>query len=149
MRNINFLVIHCSATDNPDQDDIQFVRELHTSPKDKKFKWGKYDTYGKAWSDVGYHYYITKRGHIQIGRPLHRPGAHAKGFNNTSIGICLAGDKSFNKIQFEMASILCQGLIQRYSLEKKDIIGHRDLTKYKTCPNFKVEEKIIPLIQII
>lgn len=146
MRAINFLVIHCSASDNPSQDDVSMIRELHTAPKDQPYKWGEYDTRGKAWQDVGYHFFIKKDGSIQKGRDIEKQGAHAQGYNATSIGICLSGSKEFNDVQFKMAALICQALLCKYHLEVKDIIPHNRLNKYKSCPNFNVQDKIISLI---
>jgi N-acetyl-anhydromuramyl-L-alanine amidase AmpD len=44
------------------------------------------------WSGIGYHFFIAKTGHIYRGRPIHTVGAHAKGANSYSVGICLEGD---------------------------------------------------------
>ena len=41
---------------------------------------------------IGYHYYMTRDGEIHLGRPLFTVGAHAKGRNKDTIGICLEGD---------------------------------------------------------
>tara|TARA_R110000772_G_scaffold156700_1_gene267886 strand:+ start:3607 stop:4050 length:444 start_codon:yes stop_codon:yes gene_type:complete len=45
----------------------------------------------KGWSDIGYHFYIEKSGTIHKGRPLNCNGAHVRGFNNGTIGICTEG----------------------------------------------------------
>ena len=47
---------------------------------------------GKGWDGLGYHYVIHKDGTVWKGRPEHRNGAHARGYNTKSIGICLAGN---------------------------------------------------------
>jgi len=47
---------------------------------------------GKGWDGLGYHYVIHKNGDVWRGRPEHRNGAHAVGYNTKSIGICLAGN---------------------------------------------------------
>ena len=49
----------------------------------------------KGWAGIGYHYFINKEGEIFYCRPRNTVGAHAKGYNNNSIGICFEGD--FNK----------------------------------------------------
>ena len=46
------------------------------------------------WSDIGYHDVIRRNGAIETGRPLEKPGAHAKGHNQNAIGICLVGGKA-------------------------------------------------------
>ena len=45
-----------------------------------------------GWSGIGYHYLIRMDGSVERGRPEDAVGAHAKGHNDDSIGICLAGN---------------------------------------------------------
>lgn len=136
MREINLLVVHCSASDNPDQDSPEAIKELHTAPKSKKFNWGKYKTNGFAWSDNGYNFVIAQDGKIHICRPLERPGAHAKGYNLHSIGICLTGEYGFTEAQFKSLEWLCQDLCEQFGISKIDIVPHKSLEPNKTCPNF-------------
>lgn len=49
----------------------------------------------RGMAGIGYHYFIDKNGEIYEGRPRHKMGAHARGYNNVSIGIGFEGD--FNK----------------------------------------------------
>ena len=51
----------------------------------------------KGWAGIGYHYFIDKEGNIFECRPRDTVGAHAKGYNGNSIGVCFEGD--FNKEQ--------------------------------------------------
>ncbi|VUD48492.1 hypothetical protein TDB9533_01244 [Thalassocella blandensis] len=133
MREINTLVIHCSAT-SPEQShiDVSDIRRWHTSPPNN-------------WSDVGYHYVICRSGDIQIGRPVERPGAHVKGFNEDSIAICLVGgvDKhkrsecNFTAPQWAALEELVSALVEKYSICR--VCGHRDFPNvYKDCPSFNV-----------
>lgn len=142
MRVIKFIVIHCSASDEPGQDSPQAIKDLHTSPISKLFNWGKYKTNGKGWSDIGYHFVITQDGLIHEGRPLEKIGAHVAGFNSGSIGICLTGDKVFSQAQFISLESLCSELCRKFGIEKKDILGHSELDKKKTCPNFNLHKLI-------
>lgn len=141
MRTINKLVIHCSASDNPDQDSIEAIKDLHTSPPDKVFKWGKYTTNGRGWSDVGYHFLISKSGVLFNGRPENIIGAHVAGHNRDSIGVCLSGESGLpTPGQEKTLELVCKDLCKRYGLSKMDIIGHKDLDNKKTCPNFDIHE---------
>lgn len=45
-----------------------------------------------SWQTIGYHFFIEKDGKITQGRPVTMEGAHCRGQNRTSIGICLAGN---------------------------------------------------------
>lgn len=91
--------------------------------------------------DVGYHYFIRKSGQIEKGRNEDQIGAHVKGKNKHSIGICLHGLKEdkFTKEQFESAAKLISGLLQRYGLTKKDIYGHNKFSN-KKCPVYDINE---------
>jgi hypothetical protein len=72
MRNPKGIVVHHSDTE---QGGVISFRRTH-------IEWG--------WSDIGYHFVILKDGTVEIGRPLSKKGAHARG-NNSTIGICLVG----------------------------------------------------------
>jgi N-acetylmuramoyl-L-alanine amidase len=43
---------------------------------------------------VGYHYVIEGDGSVRRGRAPNTMGAHAKGANSDSIGICIVGDNT-------------------------------------------------------
>ncbi len=45
----------------------------------------------KGWNDIGYHFYIDLDGTINKGRDIDKMGAHCKGHNRNSIGICYCG----------------------------------------------------------
>lgn len=44
-----------------------------------------------GWIGIGYHFFVRKDGSIWRGRPLHWVGAHAKGANDFSVGVCFEG----------------------------------------------------------
>jgi len=142
MRKIDCIIIHCSASDNLTHDSFKAIYELHISPKKEKFLWGNYHTTGKGFTDIGYHFIVCHDGSIYIGRPIEKIGAHCKGQNGNSIGICLTGNKIFSEKQFQSAIKLCKLLITLLGLKKIDVIGHRMFNNNKTCPNFDVTEKI-------
>lgn len=43
------------------------------------------------WRYIGYHFFISRDGKVHATRPLERMGAHARGWNAHSIGICYEG----------------------------------------------------------
>lgn len=127
MRKINLIIVHCSDSDNPKHDNIETIEEWHKL---------------RGFAKVGYHYFINKGGTIQVGRDEGEIGAHCKGHNKSSIGICLSGkDKDkFTPEQFHALRILCEDICKRHKLKKIDIVGHCDLDKNgKTCPNFNIQ----------
>ena len=73
MRIINLIVVHCSATREDCTLSPEDLDRLHRR---------------RGFNGTGYHYYIRKDGTVHLTRPLERIGAHAKGFNAHSIGIC-------------------------------------------------------------
>ena len=78
MRDIDKIIVHCSATREGQHIDVDTIRQWHTSEP-------------RNWSDIGYHYVIYLDGSIVPGRPEERQGAHCKGNNKTSIGVCYVG----------------------------------------------------------
>ena len=77
MRQINKIIIHCSATREGQDIPIETIKKWHVE--------------GRGWSDIGYHFYIDINGNIQMGRNIAKIGAHCKGQNRNSIGICYCG----------------------------------------------------------
>lgn len=48
----------------------------------------------RGFSCIGYHFVIRQDGSIERGRHIEDEGAHAKGKNHDSIGVCITGDFS-------------------------------------------------------
>lgn len=134
MRNLNVIneiIVHCSDTRIDQNFDISDIRSWHKQ---------------RGWSDVGYHYYIKLDGTVQYGRPIDVKGAHVKGRNYRSIGICFEGGKkedgsmwerpnynqveSFRKLKNSINNALGREL---------EVNGHRKYSSIKTCPNFDVD----------
>jgi N-acetylmuramoyl-L-alanine amidase len=80
MRLINKIYIHCTATTGDEAGDVsvETVRRWHTSEP-------------RNWSDIGYHYLISRDGTVHVAREIERPGAHVKGDNATSVGVVYTG----------------------------------------------------------
>ena len=123
-KNIKYLVIHCSDT----LDDLNItaidIHKMHI---------------GFGWDGIGYHKIINKNGFVENGRPEYWVGAHVKGKNHESLGVCLIGRKKFTPKQYES---LKKVLIKwKRENPKAKIVGHREVIKTaKTCPNFDVQE---------
>ena len=118
--NIRYLVIHCSDTD--DDFTVEDIHEMHLN---------------FGWDGIGYHKVIDQKGCIFDGRPEYWVGAHVKGFNKTSLGVCLIGKNKFSKEQLEALKNLLTIWKKKYPDSK--ILGHKDLgNTSKTCPNFDV-----------
>jgi len=123
-RKIDSIIIHCSDSPQGRGDDVNTIRQWHLE---------------RGWNDIGYHYVILEDGTIQVGRDLNKSGAHAKGHNSNSIGICLIGKDTFTEKQFDSLSYLTKGLKYQFSIYSKNIVGHYKVSS-KTCPNFDVDK---------
>ena len=129
MRKIDLIVIHCSAT-RVDRTLTAFDLEtLHRR---------------RGFNGTGYHYYIRKDGTTLLTRPIERIGAHVKGFNASSIGICYEGglnedgkptDTRTAAQRFALIDLLT---ILRHQYPEAQIAGHYQLSAsiHKACPCF-------------
>lgn len=92
-----------------------------------------------ALDAIGYHFLIYINGAIASGRHLDEIGAHAQGYNQKSVGVCMAGTDRFTLAQWETLSANVRLLMERYPGAR--VIGHRDLPKVaKSCPGFNVAD---------
>jgi len=129
------IIVHCSASDRYAEDDIENVKELHTSIQ--KMSWNNKYAEGKGWDDVGYNFYINFNGDLQLGRELKYSAAHARGYNDSHIGICLSGlNNVANEAQIKTLSWLIPVLKKQYGMKWKDILPHNAVNRLKSCPNF-------------
>ena len=142
MRILNLIVVHCSATRANIHLTPERLDEIHRK---------------RGFHGCGYHYYITRDGLVHAMRPIERVGAHAKGYNAHSIGICyeggLDGDgkacDTRTPLQKSMLRALIASLKIQFGIDK--VVGHRDLSPdlnrngtvdpqewVKMCPCFDV-----------
>lgn len=89
----------------------------------------------RGWSDIGYHFVVRKNGTIELGRPIGKVGAHVKGHNKRSIGICWVGRKTITHKQYSVLTELAAALMKEFKLPFDQIQGHYELDDLKTCPN--------------
>ena len=133
MRPINKIIIHCSATPEGRDVDVQDVKDWHVS--------------GNGWTDVGYHYFIKLDGEIQTGRPIELVGSHTRGFNKGSIGVAYAGgmNKRNTKPKDTRTEKQKDAIIELINRIKEtypeiSIHGHNEFSN-KACPSFSVENE--------
>ena len=134
MRRIDYIIIHCSATPEGAELTPDMLDELHRS---------------RGFSGTGYHYYIRRNGTVLETRPIPQIGAHARGFNNHSIGICYEGglDARGNPADtrtLEQRTVLRTLVTQlRRKFPFAQVCGHRDLPDvHKDCPCFDVASEL-------
>ena len=139
MREINKIILHCSYSDWGDADEI---RRWHMEPPNN-------------YDDIGYHYVVLncypdcdswrlkrpdphRDGEVQEGRPIEIPGAHARGYNHDSIGICWIGKRSFTAPQILYTRKLIDDI--RRDFGDIPLFPHSIFNKHgKTCPNIDVD----------
>lgn len=102
------------------------------------------DDYHKSlgWESIGYHYFIEKDGALNAGRAETRHGAHTVGYNQKSIGICLAGNFDLTlptEEQIKTLTILIKDIRTRYEIPTEKIIPHRKFAN-KTCYGNKLTD---------
>ena len=122
-KNIKYIVVHCSDTSDEEIIGAKEIHKMHLS---------------FGWDGIGYHKVILKNGSVENGRPEYWVGAHVKGKNDSSLGICLIGRKNFTIKQFLSLENLLNHWKSKYI--NVQIMGHRDIVNTdKTCPNFDVQ----------
>lgn len=133
---VNTVWVHCAAT-RPEwmegQSTAQKVEEIR--------RWHK----ARGWRDIGYHWIIDRDGTVKPGRAEDEQGAHVRGHNENSLGVCLIGghgsDQSdlfsdnFTDEQDKALRALLRQIEQRHGSVR--IRGHNDVSP-KACPGFNV-----------
>lgn len=88
----------------------------------------------RGWAGIGYNYYVRKDGTIWRGRPEWAVGAHAKGHNDKSIGICCEGaymSEHMPAAQLAALKDLIRDIMSRYG--KLKLLRHKDVNE-TDCP---------------
>lgn len=128
-REISKVIVHCSATREGQPISVETIR-----------KWHKL----RGWSDIGYHYVIDLNGQVHAGRDVSRVGAHVKGENTGSVGVCYIGGldkdgepKDTRTFEQDIAlTYLLKLLTHQY--EGSTLHGHNEFSS-KACPCFDVQ----------
>lgn len=118
-RETNLIIFHHSLTDDGDVESFRKYHKEHNN-----------------YEDIGYHFVIPREGRFQKGRDLKYIGAHARGKNKDSIGVCLIGNfhnYEPTESQLNESLILYHDLCRYYS--KNLIIDfHRPKGMKNSCP---------------
>lgn len=135
-RTIDKIILHCSATPEGEDFSVDQIRQMHLA---------------RGFSDIGYHWYITRDGKIHKGRDESKIGAHTTGHNARSIGVCYCGGCPPRSVsnwnlkakdtrtpaQTDALRQLVLDLQRRYPAAT--IHGHYEFAN-KACPSFKICE---------
>lgn len=154
---IRKIVVHCSATPNGKPFTAIDIDRWH---QERGFKRNPNAVrhFNSDLAHIGYHFVIELDGSVKQGRQVGEIGAHVRGHNRNSVGICLIGGVGegderdharFTSAQWHALHILLRQLEAKYPHAK--VYGHRDLSPdlngdgsiqpsewLKTCPNFDV-----------
>ena len=128
-RRIDLIVIHCSATRVSRSYTVDDCRRDHRA---------------RGFANIGYHYYITRDGVVHAGRPLYQEGAHARGYNKHSIGICYEGGLDDTgqpaDTRTPQQRICLKLLLAQLAIDypRARVVGHNQLDPSKACPCFEV-----------
>ena len=129
MRKITEIILHCSATAEGLDFSVRDIRAWHKA---------------QGWADVGYHYVVRLDGTVQEGRPIDQAGAHCKGHNAASIGICYIGGLAADgrtpkdtRTTAQRAALRALVTRLRRQFPAATVHGHNEFAA-KACPCFNV-----------
>ena len=132
MREINKIIIHCSATREGENFDVAEIRKWHLA---------------RGFNDIGYHFYIDLYGEIHKGRDISKIGAHCKGHNRNSIGICYCGGVEVDgktpkdtRYDCQKESLIAVLRTLKAMYPNAVIHSHNDFAN-KACPSFNATKE--------
>jgi len=122
MRDIKYIVCHCTATDQNAKVDA-ILNYWRTK---------------LGWRNPGYHFLIEANGKIHNLQPLDKPSNGVRGYNSTSIHISYIGGKhKDDRTEAQKNSIDAVVRTMSAMFPKAIIQGHRDFPNVaKSCPRF-------------
>jgi N-acetylmuramoyl-L-alanine amidase len=132
MRAIKEIILHCTATPEGHDYTTADIDYWHRQ---------------RGFAKIGYHFVIYRDGSVQSGRDVTEIGAHCKGHNTNSIGICYVGGLSADgkksvdtrtAAQKEAIVTLVKKLQAQYPGAK--VYGHNEFAA-KDCPCFDVKKE--------
>lgn len=130
MRNINKIIVHCSATPEGRVVTVKDIDEWHKQ---------------RGFTKIGYHYVIYLDGSIHLGRKEEEVGAHCLGYNASSIGVCYIGGLAKDgktpkdtRTPEQKAALLTLLKKLKAKYPKAAIHGHREFAA-KACPCFNAK----------
>lgn len=134
MRPIDLIVLHHSASEAADHT-WEEIRQWHLA---------------RGFATIGYHFGVvfdSNQWLVKPGRPVAEVGAHAKGFNAHSIGVCFEGNferDTMPPAQFDLGVGLVTQLVRGYGVALDAVKMHRALPYPTLCPgkNFPYDDMI-------
>ena len=143
-RTIEVVYLHCTATAPGKPVSVEAIRRYHMDVR--------------GFRDIGYHYVVQPDGTIEEGRPSDEQGAHVKGDNVRTIGVCMIGE--WNSIQplrddpqLMATGELLARLCYLYGIEPMTygLLLHREAHLYrplvpnphKSCPGVNIDGSVM------
>lgn len=126
-RPITELIVHCSATPAGRDVTASDIRRWHREER--------------GFADIGYHFVVRLDGKVECGRPLAVVGAHCRGHNSRSVGVCYVGGigsdgrPADTRTPAQRQALLGLLTALRRRFPGASIHGHRDFAA-KGCPSF-------------
>ena len=132
MREINKIIVHCSATREGENFEVAEIRKWHLA---------------RGFNDIGYHFYIDLYGEIHKGRDISKIGAHCKGHNRNSIGVCYCGGVEADgktpkdtRLECQKESLVAVLRTLKAMYPNAVIHSHNDFAN-KACPSFNATKE--------
>jgi len=127
-RRIDYVVVHHSVTVDTAADNWNELWTIHTV--------------GNGWLDIGYNAVVEMVDGVPLahfGRPDHVIPAHAEGFNDNSLGICIIGNFSLAAPDPLLTMVAARRVVApwvvQYGVPIENILGHREVPGASTeCP---------------
>lgn len=126
-RRITEVIVHCSATPAGRDVTAADIRRWHKEER--------------GFADIGYHFVVRLDGRVECGRRLSVAGAHCRGHNRRSVGVCYVGGigsdgrPADTRTPAQRQALLGLLTALRRRFPSASIHGHRDFAA-KACPSF-------------
>ena len=135
MRRIDEIIVHCTATPQGMAVSVSDINRWHRQ---------------RGFASIGYHFVVYLDGTVHTDRPIDRAGAHCKGHNAHSIGVCYVGGLGVQGCPIDTRTpeqkialhALMVALKTQYPNAK--IYGHKHFAN-KACPCFDAEKEYADL----
>lgn len=135
MRRIDEIIVHCTATPQGMAVSVSDIDRWHRQ---------------RGFAGIGYHFVVYLDGTVHTGRPIDRAGAHCKGHNAYSIGVCFVGGLDVQGCPMDTRTpeqkIALHGLMVALKTQYPNakVYGHRHFAN-KACPCFDAEKEYADL----
>ena len=126
MREIEYIVMHCTATsqDSKVSSIVRYWKER------------------LGWRSPGYHFIIEANGAVTQLHPISKPTNGVKGYNSNSIHVSYIGGRDVDDRTTEQ-KVAQEAIVKvlKSSFPDAYVLGHKDFPKVaKSCPRFNVRE---------